>query len=63
MTYHYEPGAKRWSKHNNQRDVRACTPPKGWERRAYQLESHPITGKPFRLVQWWFRDVYVGDDV
>lgn len=62
MKYHYEPGAKRWSKHNNQRDVRLCAPPNGWGRRAYQLEHHPITGKPFRTVQWWFLDIYTGDD-
>ena len=62
MTYHYEPGAVRWKRHTDKRDIRCCAPPDGWERRAYQLEHHPITRKPFRLVQWWFRDVYMGDD-
>ena len=61
MTYHYEPGAKRWSRHTSQSDV-AHAHRRRLGRRAYQLESHPITGKPFRLVQWWFLDIYRGDD-
>ena len=64
MSYHYEPGAVRWKRHTSGRDVRCCAPPKGWEREAMLLEKHPITGRPFRLpaLQWWFRDVYKGED-
>lgn len=61
MTYHYIPGTVRWSRHNGKGDVRLCTPPKGWERMAYQLERHPTTDKVFRDVQWWFKDRYVGE--
>ena len=61
MTYHYEPGAVRWKRHTGNRDVRSCAPPKGWEREAHMLEEHPVTGRPFRRVQGWFRDTYTGD--
>lgn len=68
MKYHYEPGAVRWSRHDGKKDVRLCVAPKGWERMAYQLDRHPITGEEFvkphmkdrsPAPQWWFRDEYV----
>lgn len=63
MTYHYQIGATRWKRHDGKRDVRLATPPKGWARYAYQLHRHPITNKPFKTgPQWWFLDIYTGDD-
>lgn len=61
MAYHYEPGAKRWKRHTGNGDVRCQAPAKGWVRRAYQLEAHPVTYKPLRQVQWWFLDTYTGE--
>ena len=62
MTYYYKPGAVRWKRHDGKRDVRLCAPPKGWERTASILDWHPVTGRPFKAPQWWFRDVYMGED-
>lgn len=61
MTYHYEPGAVRWKRHNYKCDVRSCHPTKGWERTAELQTLHPITGKLLNKPEWWFRDVYKGD--
>lgn len=63
MKYHYQVGASRWSRHSNKGDVRASRPPNGWSRFAHLLEAHPITNKPFKNgPQWWFRDVFNGDE-
>lgn len=62
MRYHYELGAVRWKRHTSSDDVRVCAPPKGWERQASVLDYHPITGRPLRSPQWWFRDQYIGEN-
>lgn len=60
MTYLYVEGAVRWKRHDGKGDVRCCRPNRGWDRNAMLLDYHPITGRPLRTAQWWFRDEYVG---
>lgn len=52
MKYHYT-FARRWFRWTSDTDVRCHRPPKGWRASAYQLDYHPVTGKPFGSSQWW----------
>lgn len=51
----YEPGTVRWRRHTGSYDVRAHRAP-GWEVEAVLLDYNPVTGKPLRQPQWWFRE-------
>ena len=62
-TYHYEIGATRWKKHNNQGDVRASKVNKGWSAMAEIRETHPISGNTLKSPQWWIRETYEGDEM
>lgn len=60
MKYHYQVGSVRWTKVVSG-DPRAHATNKGWTAFAYQLEEHPITGKPFKEgYQWWIKETYKG---
>lgn len=62
MSYHYQPGAKRWKRYTGSADVRMYRPSKGWSAIAYVTDTHPATGRPLRTSQWWIRETYTGED-
>jgi hypothetical protein len=60
MKYHYET-AVRWYRYQDAADVRVgARPPKGWQASAEIRDTHPITGRPLKSVQWWVREEYAG---
>lgn len=59
MTYIYKPGAVRWKKLTSG-DPRAHRPSKGWDATADLVDRHPVTGREFKVSQWWIREVYLG---
>ena len=55
----YEPGAVRWKKYDfSWGDIRCYRPSKGWDAEAIYTDTHPITGKQCRSIQWWIREEY-----